>query len=153
MSFLYNITKKTSEVTTKITLQTKLRMKINENKGKIDRVYEEIGKEVYERHRRQEKISIEGKIITNCLNIDKLSKEIEDARKELLKIEHKKMCKKCFAEIETNAKFCSECGERQMEEKTIFEEAEEKLEQTEILPHNKKEAEIVKEELEQKNNN
>ena len=48
--------------------------------------------------------------------------------------------------------FCSKCGEKQTEEKTVLEKAEEKLEKSDISPENEKEAEIVKEELEQKNN-
>ena len=62
------------------------------------------------------------------------------------------MCKKCFAEIEKDSIFCPKCGEKQTEEKTVFEKAEEKLERSDISSENEKEAEIIKEELEEKNN-
>ncbi|MBQ3145809.1 MAG: hypothetical protein IJB90_04525 [Clostridia bacterium] len=151
---LFNIiTKRTTEVATKITREAKLKMEINENKAKIKELYEILGKKIYENHIRENKISTDEIIQEDCLSLDKLSKEIENARKELLKLNNKKMCRKCFAEIETEDNFCPRCGEKQTQEKTVFEKAEEKLQQSEILPQNKKEAEIVKEKLEQKNNN
>ena len=44
MGFFNDIGKKTSEATSKIAKETKLKMKINENKGKVKELYEEIGK-------------------------------------------------------------------------------------------------------------
>ena len=42
--------KKTSEKTSKLAKETKLKMKINENKSKIDDIYNDIGKIVYQKH-------------------------------------------------------------------------------------------------------
>ena len=56
MGFFNDIGKKTSEATSKIAKETKLKMKINENKGKIKELYEEIGKKVYEKHVREENV-------------------------------------------------------------------------------------------------
>ncbi len=151
MGFFKNLGKKTTETTNKIAREAKLRMQINENKTKIKELYEQLGKKVYEKHVREEEINIKDFISKECTNIDNLTKEIEKARKEILVLNHKKLCKKCFAEIESDAIFCSKCGEKQIEEKTVFEKAEEKLEEAEISPENKKEAEIVKKELEEKN--
>ena len=152
MGFFNEIGKKTSETTTKIAREAKLKMKITENKGKIKDMYQEIGRKVYENHVREENIELNEYIKSDCEEIDKLSKETEEARKEILVLNNKKLCKKCFAEIEKDAMFCSKCGEKQTEEKTVFEKAEEKLDNTEISPQNEKEAEIVKEQLEEKNN-
>ena len=55
MGFFNDLGKKTSETTSKIAKETKLKMKINENKGKVSDLYEEIGKKVYEKHVREEK--------------------------------------------------------------------------------------------------
>lgn len=152
MGFFKNITKKTTDVTAKITREAKLKIKINEDKSKIKELYETIGKKVYENYVRENKINIE-QIVEDCISLDKLSKGIQEARKEILILNNKKMCQKCFAQIEVNAKFCPECGDKQTGKETILEKAEERLEKAEILPHNKEEAQIVKEELEQKNNN
>lgn len=48
MGFFSDLSRKTSETTGKIARETKLKLKINENKGKITDMYEEIGKKVYE---------------------------------------------------------------------------------------------------------
>lgn len=152
MGFFNNIGKKTTETTTKIARETKLKMKINENKGRVKDIYEEIGKKVYEKHVREENLNIKEELANECSKLDKLSKDIENARMELLRLNNKKLCKKCFAEIEDDVQFCPRCGEKQTEEKTVFEKAEEKLENANIASENTKEAEIVKEELEEKNN-
>ena len=60
MGFFNDLGKKTTEATSKITKETKLKLKMNENKGKISDLYEEIGKKVYEKHIREENINIKG---------------------------------------------------------------------------------------------
>ena len=147
MGFFSDLGKKTSETTGKIARETKLKMKINENKGKIEDIYEEIGKKVYEKHIREENIDIKTDLAEECSKLDALSKEIEDARLEILKLNQKKLCSKCSAEIEAGAVFCPKCGEKQTEEPTVKEEALEKLENAEIPPEKEKEAEAVKEDL------
>lgn len=151
MSFFNDIGKKTTETTAKIATEAKLKIEIAENKERVKEFYEELGRKVYENHIREENIDIDELISEDCSKIDTLSKEIENARKQVLELNNKKMCKKCFAEIETSSIFCSQCGERQTEEETVLEKAKEKLERTEISPQNTKEAEIVKEKLEEKN--
>ncbi len=151
MSFFNDLGKKTTETTAKIATEAKLKIEIAENKERVKEFYEELGRKVYENHIREENIDIDELISEDCSKIDTLSKEIENARKQILELNNKKMCKKCFAEIETSSIFCSQCGERQTEEETVLEKAEEKLERTEISPQNTKEAEIVKEKLEEKN--
>lgn len=152
MGFFNDIGKKTSETTTKIAKETKLKLKINENKGKIKELYETIGKQVYESHTKETKDGDEI-IQENCAKIDELSSEIETARKEILTLNHKKICTKCFAEIEDNSAFCPKCGKKQPEQKTVLEEAETKLEEAGILPENKGKKETVKKQLKEKNNN
>ena len=147
MGFFSDLGKKTSETTGKIARETKLKMKINENKGKIEDIYEEIGKKVYEKHIREENIDIKADLAEECSKLDALSKEIEDARLEILKLNQKKLCSKCSAEIEAGAVFCPKCGEKQTEEPTVKEEALEKLENAEIPPEKEKEADAVKEDL------
>lgn len=110
--FFNEIGKKTTEATSKITKETKLRLKMNENKGKINNLYEEIGKKVYEKHIREENIDIKEDLQEECSKIDEISKEIEEARQEILKLNKKRQCPYCFAEIEKDASFCSKCGQK-----------------------------------------
>ena len=151
MGFFNDLGKKTSQTTTKIAKETKLRLKITDNKGKIKSIYEEIGKKAYQCHIREEKINLKEMIEPECSQIDDLSKEIDEAKKEILILNHKKACKKCFAEIDETAQFCPQCGEKQTEEKTVLEKTEEKLEKADISSERKKEAKDVKENLKEKN--
>lgn len=147
MGFFSDLGRKTSETTGKIAKETKLKIKINENKGEITDIYEEIGKKVYEKHIREENIDIKVDLEEECSKIDKLSQEIEEARLEILKLNQKRLCSKCSAEIEKGAAFCPKCGEKQTQEETAKEEALEKLENGEVAPGKEKEAEAVKEDL------
>lgn len=151
MGFFNDIGKKTTETTNKIAKETKLKMKISENKGKVSDIYKEIGKMVYEKHLREENVVIKDEILEECSKLDELCKEIEEAKKEILKLNKKRMCQKCYAEINIEDQFCPKCGEKQTEEKTTLEIAEDKLEEAEIEPEKKLEAESVKQELEDKN--
>lgn len=150
MGFFSDLGKKTTETTGKIARETKLKLKINENKGEIEDIYEEIGKKVYEKHVREEKVDINVDLANECGIIDSLAKEIEDAKLEILKLNQKKLCSKCSAEIENGAMFCPKCGEKQNpEENIVKEDVEEKTENVETLEENKQETEIIKEENEQ----
>lgn len=147
MGFFSDLGKKTSETTGKIAKETKLKLKINENKGKINDIYEEIGKKVYEKHVREENLDMKVDLEQECGTIDELAKEIEDARLEILKLNQKRLCSKCSAEIEDAALFCPKCGEKQAQGPTTKEQALEKLENAEIEPEKEKESESVKEDL------
>ena len=147
MGIFNSIGTRATEATKKIKTETKLKFKISENKHKILDVYEEIGKKVYEKHIREENINIKEDLKQECETLDKLSKEIENARSEILRLYQKMQCNNCYAEIDCSSKFCQECGKRQTDEKTVKEEALEKLENSEITLENEKEAQIVEEEL------
>ena len=153
MGFFSDITKKTSEATGKIAKETKLKLKISENKSKIEDIYEEIGKKVYEKHIREEALDIKTDLVEECAKIDTLAKEIESARLEILELNKKTLCKKCAAEVEKESTFCPKCGERLSEEPTKKEEAVQKLEDADIKPENEGKAEAVKEDLKEEANN
>lgn len=152
MKVFNKISRKTTEATNKIAREAKLKMKISDNKCKIKDLYEEIGKISYESHIREKGENLYEKIKDRCSKIDELSKEIEEYRKEILTLNHKKMCIKCYSEIGDEDLFCPKCGKKQTEEETTFEKAEQKIETVEVPKEKKEEAKIVKEELEQKNN-
>ena len=111
--------KYTTEKTGKIAKEAKIKMAMNNNKAKIEEIYEQIGKKVFEKHVREENINIKDDLSEECSKIDKLAEEIEKYRTELLGLNDKKQCKKCYSEIELDYKFCPNCGEKQDEpEKT-----------------------------------
>lgn len=151
MGFFNDLGKKTTEATSKIAREAKLKMKITENRSKTKSLYEELGRKVYENHIRENDTNLKEIVKDDCIKIDTLSKETEEARKQILTINNKKLCNNCFAEIEVESMFCPKCGKKQNEAKTVLEKAEEKLETAEIPQGKEDEAEIVKEELKEKN--
>lgn len=109
-----------SEKTNKLTKEAKLKMKMNESKSKINDLYQEIGKKIYEKHTLKEEINIQKDLEEEITRIDVLSAEIENCLNEIRLLKDKKQCIKCFSEIEKDAKFCVHCGAEQ-----IIEEAKE----------------------------
>ena len=117
--------KYTQEKTTKIAKIAKLKALMNEDKQKVEDLYNEIGKKLYENHVRAEKIDIVSKIEDICKEIDAYADEIELTRKEILNLKDLKQCKKCSYEMELEYKFCPNCGE---EQKEVLENKEENSE-------------------------
>ena len=140
--------KMTADKTGKIAKETKLKLKMNELKSEIKEIYEEIGKKVYEKHLREENISIKEELESECTKIDVLSDEIEQLLQQCLDLKDKKQCPKCYKEIEREAKFCPHCGEKQTNEQPKEVEILGDLEKAEIKEENQNEKKIVKEELE-----
>ena len=109
----------TADKTGKIAKETKLKLKMSGLRNEINDLYEEIGKKVYEEHIREDgeaKEDIREDLENLCVKIDVLSDEIEDLLMQCLELRDKKICQKCFKEIDKNMKFCSECGAQQEDE-------------------------------------
>lgn len=130
--------KNASQKTGEIAKEAKTKMKMNENKGKIKDLYEEMGKIVYQKHIHGEDVKIEEDLNTYCSQIDKLSKEIEKAQEEVLALKNKRICENCYAEIELKAKYCPHCGFEQSEEakEDIEEETVDENNTVEIIEDN-----------------
>lgn len=144
MGFFNDIGKKTSEATSKITKEAKLKLKMGDNKNKINNLYQDIGKKVYEKHARGESIDIKEELKEECEKIDTLSKEIEESRLEVLKLNNKRLCPNCFAEVEKTAAFCSKCGEK-LEEEVEVTKVPENVEKAEKVAEDAATAEDKKE--------
>ena len=108
--------KKTSKKTGDLAKEAKIRMKMNEDKGKIKDLYTEIGKFIYQKHIDGAEIPTDEEIIVFCKNIDELSEGIEKASDELLALKGKRVCENCHTEIDISVKFCPSCGTEQPEE-------------------------------------
>lgn len=160
MEFFDKIGKKASEAykitadkTGKIAKETKIKLKINDLKTQVNDIYEEIGKKVYEKHVREEDISIKKDLEEQCTRIDVLTDEIDSLLKQCLDLKDKKQCTNCYTEIEKDMKFCYNCGQKQTEEPAREVEILEDLEKSEVEEDNEEEAEIVKEKLQEDLNN
>lgn len=136
MGFFKDIGKKTSETTNRITKETKLKLKINENKNKINTLYTEIGQKAYEKYLSGEKCCFED----DCKRLDELNNEIESAKKEILTLNNKKICSNCQTEIDISSQFCQKCGIKQPEDKKPENEDEE-VKEVEIVENNEQKSE------------
>ena len=136
--------KKTSKKTGELAKEAKIRMKINEDKGKIKDLYEEIGKIVYQKYVKDEKLSVKEDLNSYCSQIDELSENIDKAYDELLALKGKRTCENCHTEIDAKVKLCPSCGKEQPELK-IEEVLEEETKEESHDDSEVKEAEIVEE--------
>lgn len=139
--------KVTADKTGKIAKETKLKLKMYELKSEIDDIYVEIGKKVYEKHIREENISIKKDLESECTKIDVLSDEVEEILKQCLYLRDKKQCLNCYKEINKEDNFCPNCGEKQTDKQPQEEDIIEKLEKSQIDDTNQNEKEIVIDEL------
>lgn len=107
--------KYTTERTSKLAKEIKLKTIINQDKEKISEIYEQIGKNIYESHIRKNDKDILKEIEELCKKIDAYSSEIEFNRMELLKLKSLKKCPNCNYEIDLDYHFCPNCGLKQEE--------------------------------------
>ena len=122
MGFFDDLSKKANETrknaaekTSKFTREMKLKSQINDSKSKIEELYKEIGKRVYEKHVAGQNVDIKTDLIEECSKIDAYASEINDMRVEILSLKDLKLCSNCATEIALNAKFCPKCGTVQEE--------------------------------------
>lgn len=132
MGFFEGISKKVTETTNnlqettnKIQKENRCKKTIGENNSKVSRLYNEIGKKVYENRKVDD--TLISYIEEKTLEIDKLLNENEDLEKEILALNNMKICKNCKAKIAMNTLFCPQCGTEQ-----------EKKEIKEVIPQGKR---------------
>lgn len=102
-----------AETTGKIAKEFKLKSQMAENKSQIQELYENIGKQVYEKYLLKEELDIQIDFEEDCSMIDILANEIEDIRMELLNLKDLKQCPNCHYEIDLEYHYCPNCGEIQ----------------------------------------
>ena len=140
--------KVTADKTGKIAKEAKLKMKMADLKGQANDIYMEIGKKVYEKHVKEENIDIKKDLEEECTKLDVISDEIDSILKECIDLKDKKVCQKCYSQIEKNMKFCPECGAKQ--EETEKNEDVKQVEVVEETNSDEKEPEITTENIDGK---
>ena len=123
MDFFEKLSKKASETyksaaekTNKIANDTKLKLKINDNKSKIEDIYTQIGKKVYQKYVLDGNLDIKDDIKEELERIKQLSDEIEGFETQRLDLSDMKQCPNCKNKIDKEAKFCPNCGAEQPED-------------------------------------
>lgn len=140
--------KVTADKTGKIAKEAKLKMKMADLKGQANDIYMEIGKKVYEKHVKEETLDIKKELEEECTKLDVISDEIDSILKECIDLKDKKVCQKCYSQIEKNMKFCPECGAKQ--EETEKNEDVKQVEVVEETNSDEKEPEIITENIDSK---
>lgn len=105
--------KYTTQQTNRLAMIAKLKWKMNNYKCKIDDLYEELGKTVYENNVRENMKDFEEIKEEQCKQIDELASKIELCRKKILKLNNKRQCENCYTEIYSAYNYCPNCGESQ----------------------------------------
>jgi uncharacterized membrane protein YvbJ len=115
---LENISKKVTEVaqvaakkSSEVVEITKLNISINTEEDKIQKLYEEIGRIVYNYFKSQENVPDELKEV--CAEIQQSETNIKNHKRRILEIKSLKLCGNCGAELGEDVNFCPQCGARQ----------------------------------------
>jgi RNA polymerase subunit RPABC4/transcription elongation factor Spt4 len=116
MDFLKNVAKDVTKKSGKLVESTKLSAKIASEKAKLEKLYTELGEQVYNDYTSGEKF--DGKYNQFFSDINLAKKEIDDLREDKADVKGVKTCNNCGAEIKQEAKFCTNCGAPQDQEET-----------------------------------
>ncbi len=106
-----------TETTTKFAGDTKLKIRISNCKGKIEDLYKDIGKKVYQLNILEGREDIKENIKEEVEKISALTDEIEEYERQRMEIKDLKQCENCKSKIDRSAKYCPECGAEQPVEK------------------------------------
>lgn len=116
--------KATTEKTSKIAKETKLKINVNECKKEITDKYKEIGEMVYQKSVLGEEVDKE-ELQAKCEEIDALTEQIVEFKNEILTINDRKTCPNCHLEIDIIYSYCPACGYEQPKVEIVKESEEE----------------------------
>ncbi|MDO4282925.1 MAG: zinc ribbon domain-containing protein [Clostridia bacterium] len=95
----------------KLIEETKLKLAISDKEADIEKIYQEMGKTVYDMYKNGEDV---GKAFTKeCKKIDKDNKDISDMNTKILYNKGVRVCAVCGEIIPVESTFCQNCGEKQ----------------------------------------
>ena len=132
---------KTYQVTTEkavnLSEELKLKSKISDIKEKIDNLYNEIGKTVYNEMKDGKDVSKE-EVASKCEEISNLNDEIQKIESEILALKKVRKCVNCGEELELQDLFCSKCGAKQpeLEKVEVKEEPTTEAKEAEVIEVN-----------------
>ncbi|HOJ11288.1 MAG TPA: zinc ribbon domain-containing protein [Clostridiales bacterium] len=90
---------------------TKLNMNISSEEDRIQKLYEQIGREIYKYFTSEKDIPEELKDV--CAEIRSREETIKGIKARILEIKNLQECNACGAELERNIAFCPKCGAKQ----------------------------------------
>lgn len=107
--------------------ETKLKMSIGDKEEDIEKLYQDMGKKVYDLHKAGESVE---DFEETCKEIDDILFEIKNIESKILLTKDLRKCENCGEIIEAECAYCSSCGVKQ--EKIIVEDKKEKEKEKDI---------------------
>ena len=128
MAFLENLGKKVGEAaqaaakkSSELVEVTKINMNISTEEEKIQKLYVQMGKKIYEGFSTNGTASEE--LLESCNAIKTHEDNIAALKEKILEIKNVRACSGCGAELEKQTVFCPKCGARQEVEQPPVEAA------------------------------
>lgn len=115
----------------KLVEEAKLKIRTNELEADIEKIYVELGEEVYEKYKSGADIGKEA--AKSCKQVEKMLKEIKKMDTKILYMKNLRVCENCLDTIGLDNKFCPTCGEKQKTVK-IKEEKKEEVAENKVCP-------------------
>jgi ribosomal protein L40E len=113
-TFFENLGKKAGEAVKKsgeLVEITKINMNISSEEGKIQKIYTQIGKKVYESFCSTGETNED--FAEDCNAIKEHEKTIAELKEKIMELKNIKICTGCGAEMDRAAMFCAKCGAKQ----------------------------------------
>ena len=97
-----------ADKTNNIMTQTKISFAVNETEEKINEIYTNMGKKVYDRY-------TEGNLLCECMRescekLDELAEELADLKEKLAEVKNSVKCEKCGGRNSKESYYCAKCG-------------------------------------------
>ncbi len=89
---------------------TKLNVNIGSEEDKMQKLYTQIGKKVYEKYAATG--TVDEDLVEDCEAIRIHDQNVKGLKEKILEVKSMKQCTGCGAELERNQIFCSKCGTR-----------------------------------------
>lgn len=112
MAFLDDIKKATKTIAQKtgdMVEVSKLTLSISQEKDKINKIYTDIGKAVYEQYKLGNDIGF-GDL---CSAVEEHERKIDELQQKINEIKNVRKCISCGAEISADTVYCPQCGAKQ----------------------------------------
>ena len=161
MDFFSKLSKKASETyqatkekAVSLSEELKLKSKISDLKDKIEKIYNEIGKTVYNEVKDGRDVSKE-EILEKCEEISRYKDDIEKLQTEILTLKKVVKCSNCGEDLDLGDSFCYKCGSKQpeIEKVEIKKEDEQDVKNAEVVEITENESDNIENKSIEENNN
>ena len=118
MAFFENLGKKVGEAaqaaakkSSELVEVTKINMNISQEEDKIQKLYTQMGKRIYEGF--QASGATDPAFAEDCAAIQAHEETVKSLKQKILEVKNMKACPSCGTELERNIMFCAKCGTKQ----------------------------------------